>query len=325
MQHFDPKDMKVPEVYRLLQGGVAPRPIALVSTLSSTNIRNLSPFSFFNTFGGNPPTVAFSPSRRQRDGTFKDTYTNLAATRECVIQAVTYAMVQQVSLASTEYASDVDEFAKSGLTPIASDIVKPPRVAESPFQMECILKQMIATGDGPGAGNIAICEVVRFHVDENIWKDGQIDPQLIDLVGRNSADWYTHASGDAIFYVKKPNTTIGIGYDSIPQFIRDSDVLSANNLGQLGNSERLPTGLEAQDFAKTFPAAEGDPSEFERCQRLFDYRMMFRIARTTTSTNPERTAVRMELAARCALESANDHEFAWMALLYAEMVRRRDT
>ena len=322
MQHFDPKEMTVQEIFRLLQGGIAPRPIALVSTLSSSGIRNLAPFSFFNAFGGNPPTVIFSPSRRQRDGTVKDTYTNLTATRECVIQAVTYAMVQQVSLASTEYSSDVDEFVKCGLTPINSDKVKPPRVAESPFQMECILKQMIPIGDGPGSGNLAICEVVRFHIDERVVKDGQIDPQLLDLVGRNSADWYTRASGDAVFYVKKPITSIGIGVDQIPETIRNSGVFTASNLGQLGNSERMPTDDELRGFAALLSPAEGSSFEFESRHKHNDYRMMFRIASTTARTNVEQGATRMELAARCALESANDIEFAWKAALCAAMVRR---
>ena len=248
MRHINPKEASVREVFGLLQGGVAPRPIALVSTISASGEVNLSPFSFFNAFGGNPPTVAFSPSRRQRDGSIKHTYSNLMATRECVIQAVTHAMVQQVSLASTEYPEGVDEFQKTGLTPVPSELVKPPRVKESPFQMECTLKQMVPLGDGPGSGNLAICEVQRFHVAEDIFEDGVIHPDFIDLVGRNSADFYTRASGDAIFYVKKPLETRGIGYDRLPEFIRTSTVLSANNLGQLGNTERIPTEEEVTSF-----------------------------------------------------------------------------
>lgn len=322
MLHFDPKQISVNEVYRLILGGVAPRPIALVSTLSADGHRNLSPFSFFNAFGGNPPTVIFSPSRRQRDASTKHTYENLVATKECVIQAVTYAMVQQVSLASTEYPGEVDEFLKSGLTPIPSDLVKPPRVAESPFHMECRLVQMINTSDGRGAGNLAICEVMRFHVAEDVMKNGQIDPQLIDLVGRNSADWYTRASGEAIFYVKKPIDTRGIGYDQLPDFVRKSDILSANNLGQLGNSEKIPTSEEIVLFGHMFPPQEGDEALYRRCERHKDYRMMFRVARSLASIDPGRAASLIEQSARCALESANDIEFAWKAVLFAEMVRR---
>jgi flavin reductase (DIM6/NTAB) family NADH-FMN oxidoreductase RutF len=324
MLHFDPKQISVPEIFRLLQGGVAPRPIALVSTLSVDGERNLSPFSFFNAFGGNPPTVVFSPSRRQRDGSTKHTYENLMATKECVIQAVTFAMVQQVSLASTEFPPGVDEFIKSGLTPIPSEIVKPPRVAESPFQMECLLKQMVQTSDGPGAGNLAICEVVRFHVAEDIMQHGQIDPQLIDLVGRNSADWYTRASGDAIFHVRKPIDTTGVGYDQIPDFIRKSNLLSANNLGQLGNSERIPSAEDVATFGQMFPAVEGDEPYFDRCQRKSDFRAMFRVARSIGQSDLLRSAHLMEQAARCALDSANDTDFAWKALLFAEMTRHQN-
>jgi len=322
VRSIDPKQITVREVFKLMQGGIAPRPIALVSTLSPDGIRNLSPFSFFNVMGGNPPTVVFSPSRRQRDGSLKDTYQNLVATKECVIQAVTHAMVQQVSLASTEYPSDVDEFVKSGLTPIPSDIVKPPRVAESPFQMECVLRQMINTSDKPGAGNLAICEVVRFHVAEDIFNENEIDPQLIDLVGRNSADWYTRASGAAIFYVKKPIDRRGIGFDQIPEFIRKSDIFSANNLGQFGNCEKVPTSDEVRQYTDTLPAVDGDKSQFERHSRLKDYRMMFQVARSMAERNREEGVRMMQAAAKCALDANNDTEFAWSAALYSQQVYR---
>jgi flavin reductase (DIM6/NTAB) family NADH-FMN oxidoreductase RutF len=319
--HIDPQSISVQERYRLLQGGVAPRPIALVSTLSVDGWRNLSPFSFFNTFGGNPPVVVFSPSRRQRDGSVKDTYNNLMATKECVIHAVTYDMVQQVSLASTEYPSDVDEFVKSGLTPIASDVVKPPRVAESPFHMECRLMQMVPTGDGPGAGNLAVCEVVRFHVAEELFTGNQIDPQKIDLVARNSADWYTRASGDAIFYVKKPIDTRGVGYDQIPDFIRQSDIFSANNLGQLGNSEKIPTESDVRAFADLYPAGERDESLLRRSQWAGDFRTMFQVARKIATSDQQRGANLIDQSARLALDRANDTDFAWQAALFAQLVR----
>ncbi len=187
--------------------------------------------------------------------------------------------------------------------------------------MECRLAQMINTSDGPGAGNLAICEVVRFHVAEDVMKNGQIDPQLIDLVGRNSADWYTRASGDAIFYVKKPIDTTGVGYDQIPEFVRNSDVLSANNLGQLGNSEKIPTPDEVVLFGQMFPSTEGDEALFRRSERRKDFRMMFRVARSLSSKDRHRAASLIEQSARCALESANDTEFAWKAVLFAEMIR----
>src|SRR5690606_39340671 len=215
------KDFPQPKVHRIMLGGIAPRPIALVSTLSEDGIPNLTPFSFFNAFGSNPPIIAFSPARRGRDASLKDTYHNLVRTRECVVHSVTYDMVEQISLASTEYPSEVDEFIKSGLTPIDSDIVKPKRVKESPFQMECRLLQMHSFGDGGASANIAICEVLKFHVAEDIFRNGIIQPDLIDLVARMSANYYCRANGNAIFEVEKPVNKKGIGYDNLPQHIKD--------------------------------------------------------------------------------------------------------
>ncbi|MCU0365413.1 MAG: flavin reductase family protein [Ignavibacteriaceae bacterium] len=214
MLHYEPKNLTVLEVHKLLLGGVAPRPIALVSTISKDGINNLSPFSFFNAFGANPPVVAFSPSRRGKDATLKDTYNNLIAVKECVIQAVTHSMVEQVSLASAEYAPDVDEFIKSGLTPIDSDIVKPKRVKESPFQMECQLMEIKSFGEGGASANLAVCEVVKFHVAEELFTNGIIDPLKIDLVARMSGDFYTRA-GSGVFVVEKPIGKKCIGYDQI--------------------------------------------------------------------------------------------------------------
>ena len=317
MIHVEPKDLTVRQIFGYLQGGIAPRPIALVSTLSAGGLRNLSPFSFFNAFGGNPPIVAFSPSRRQRDGSLKDTYTNLMATKECVIQAVTYDMVQQVSLASTEYPSDVDEFLKSGLTPVPSDIVSPPRVAESPFQMECRLRQMIPLGESNGSGNLAICEVVKFHIADTIFKSGTIDPDSIDLVGRNSADYYTRARGTAIFSVTKPIETIGIGYDQLPEFIRQSTVLTANNLGQLGNSERIPDRAEAVQYIAAFTTLESNDDRFAFLEQSGQYTDVLRMALYFQSHHDPNSLAYFERAAKCALDR-NDVEFAWKTLLYAE-------
>ena len=248
MKDINPKDISILEIQKLLLGGVSPRPIALVSTVSADGKNNLSPFSFFNAFGANPPMVAFSSSRRVRDGSLKDTYNNLMQTKECVIQAVTYDMVEQVSLSSTEYETGVDEFVKSGLTPIDSNIVKAKRVKESPFQMECKLDQMINLGNDKGSGNLAICEVVYFHVEEDIFQNGIIHPSLIDLVGRSSGDFYTRANGESLFEIEKPLSKKGIGYDQIPQFIKSSHTFSANNLGKFGNSERIPSEEEVNSF-----------------------------------------------------------------------------
>lgn len=316
MRHVEPKDLPVREVHQLLLGGVAPRPIALVSTVSAAGVVNLSPFSFFNAFGANPPTVAFSPSTRGRDGTRKDTYFNIVATGECVIQAVTHAMVQQVSLASAEYPPEIDEFSKSGLTPVPSDIVKPPRVAESPFQMECRILQMVPLGDGPAAGNLAICEVLKFHVADDLFENGIIAPNRIDLVGRNSGNWYTRASGSAMFEVAKPLEKAGLGFDRLPAALLHSHVLTANNLAQLANCEIMPSENELQQFLEELtsnPPAEVSPGAFDRALRLGHYRDMLQISLLLAEGDPGR---RFELCARTALENG-DVRFGWMAALIA--------
>lgn len=243
MISINPQEKSVPEIQRLLQGGIAPRPIALVSTTGS-NGDNLSPFSFFNVFSSRPPVVVFSPARRGKDGSLKDTYNNIAETRECVIQAVTYAMVQQVSLASTEYPTGTDEFVKSGLTKVASALVKAPGVKESPFRMECKVKDIIQLGTEGGAGNLIVCEIVLIHLDETVLTGNSIDPHKIDLVARMGNDYYCRAQGEAIFEVEKPVVKKGIGIDALPEFIRNSSYLSGNDLGKLGNLETLPDAEE---------------------------------------------------------------------------------
>ncbi|MBU0982532.1 MAG: flavin reductase family protein [candidate division Zixibacteria bacterium] len=314
MIDIEPKDLTTQQVFGYLLGGIAPRPIALVSTVAADGTVNLSPFSFFNTFGANPPIVAFSPSRRVRDNTTKDTYGNLLATRECVIQAVTYAMVQQVSLASTEYGSEIDEFVKSGLTKVPSDIVKPPRVQESPFQMECRLQQMITLGDGGGAGNLAICEVVKFHIAEDIIENGVIQPERIDLVARMGADFYTRASGEAVFEVRKPLVTKGIGYDQLPEFIRRSDVLTANNLAQLANTEHTPSADDIREFRDSLEPVAGDRQAYERAARLDEYDTMMSLALTLAEDGAADASALMLRAAATALDDDNV-EFAWKAAL----------
>lgn len=207
MKTFDVASLTIQEKMLLFQAGIAPRPIAFVSTLSADGINNLAPFSFFNIFGVNPVIVGFSPSRRGRDGSLKDTYNNLMATRECVIQVVTHELVHKSNLASKEFPPAVDEFMEAGLTPIPSEMVKPFRVKESPFQMECKLYQMIPLGNAPGSGNLALCEVLKLHVAESLFVQGKehtIDPQKIDLVARMGQDYYARAFGPAIFEVKKP-------------------------------------------------------------------------------------------------------------------------
>jgi len=301
MRHIEPKNVPVLEVFSYLLGGVVPRPIALVSTLSSEGIPNLSPFSFFNAFGANPPVIAFAPSRRGRDASMKDTYHNLMATRECVIQAVTHAMVQQVNLASTEYPPNVDEFIKSGLTPVPSDIVKPFRVSESPFQMECKMLQMIHTGSGPSSGNLAVCEVLKFHIAEFIFENGIIQPNKIDLVARMGADFYCRASGEAVFVVQKPGDKIGIGYDQLPSYIKESTILSANNLGQLGNIESIPSDDEVDKLVTDL--------ERNNLNSLKDYEKMLVAALSSHDKNNK-----IEQAIKLALEQ-DDLEFASKAVV----------
>jgi len=237
-----PGDVKTGQLHAFLLGAIAPRPICFASTVDAEGRPNLSPFSFFNVFGSKPPLLIFSPARRVRDNTIKHTLENAYATKEVVINVVNHAIVQQMSLASCEYPAGTDEFAKTGLTPVKSTIVKPPRVAESPAQLECRVNQIIETGTEGGAGNLIICEVLAVHIsDAVLTPDGSaIDPHKIDLVARMGGDYYCRASGAAVFTVPKPNQALGIGVDALPESIRTSRVLTGNHLGILGNSSALP-------------------------------------------------------------------------------------
>jgi len=249
MISIDPKEIDTVKMQQYLQGAIVPRPIALASTINASGQPNLSPFSFFNLFSANPPILVFSPSRRVRNNTTKHTLANVKSTKEVVINVVNYDMVQQVSLASTEYPEDVNEFIKSGLTAICSDVVKPFRVAESPVQFECKVNEIIALGNGGGAGNLVICEVLKIHINENILdQSGAIDQYKIDLVARMGKNWYSRANL-GMFEVPKPITTLGIGVDQIPDFIKKSGFLSGNDLGMLANVEILPTKEEISIFA----------------------------------------------------------------------------
>ena len=236
-----PGEIKTGELHSYLLGAVAPRPICFASIVDKDGNPNLSPFSFFNVFGSNPTTLVFSPSRKVRDNTLKHTLLNIYETKEVVINVVNYAMVQQMSLSSCEYPKGVDEFTKSGFTKSASEKIKAFRVAESPVQMECKVRDIIETGTEGGAGNLIICEVLVMHINDNILNEkNQIDPHKIDLVARMGGDFYCRASGTAVFEVAKPNTQLGIGVDALPEGIRSSNILTGNNLGQLGNVHELP-------------------------------------------------------------------------------------
>lgn len=319
MFHYEPKDLSVREVHKLLIGGIGPRPIALVSTLSENGIPNLSPFSFFNVFGANPPVIAFSPSRRGRDKSFKDTYKNIINTKDCVVQVVTYPMIQQVNLASAEYPSDFNEFVKSGLTPVDSDVVKPDRVKESPFQMECRLLKMESFGEGGSSANMAICEVLKFHVAEDIFIDGIIHPELIDLVGRMGADFYTRAKG-FVFETIQPRMKQSIGYDSLPEFIKNSTIYSANNLGKFATTEKIPSEEEIRLFVEhlekeTTDNFESSEEAFYRYKEQNNFKKMLKTALSLTKENHPRIKLLFELAAKCALDN-NDIDFAWKAAMY---------
>lgn len=243
---FSPEDHEVSYVHRFMLGGVAPRPIAFVSTTDGSGNDNLAPYSFFNAFGANPPYVAFSPARRGRDNTTKDTYHNLLETKECVIHTVTHSIVEQMNLASCEYPSGVDEFVKAGFTKVKSDIVKAPRVLESPFHMECVLDQMIELGGKAGSGNLAVCRVVKFHTDESIMSNGMLDPTLLDSVGRNGGEFYTRANGDSLFQIAKPNRETGVGFDNIPDEVKSSELITGNELARLAMESAIPTLAEAK-------------------------------------------------------------------------------
>jgi len=250
MFSIEPKDIGTGKLHQYLLGSIGPRPIAFASTIDEQGKPNLSPFSFFNVFGANPPVLIFSPARRGRDNTTKHTFENAKKVDEVVINIVNYDIVQQMSLSSTEYEEGVNEFEKAGLTMLKSDLVKPFRVAESPVQMECKIVDIIETGTEGGAGNLVICHVVKIHVKEEVLdENGYIDQFKIDQVARMGGNWYSRARL-GMFEVPKPLATLGIGVDSMPATIKNSKVLTGNDLGKLGNVEALPDDTEIQDFLK---------------------------------------------------------------------------
>ncbi|QSE99107.1 flavin reductase family protein [Fulvivirga lutea] len=249
MLRVDPKAIAVPKMHQYLLGAVAPRPIAFASTIDKEGNVNLSPFSFFNCFGANPPILVFSPARRGRDNTTKHTYENVLEVDEVVINIVNYAMVEQMSLSSTEYPKGTNEFEKAGFTEEKSEMVKPPRVKEAPVSFECKVIEVKPLGDQGGAGNLVICEVLLAHINEDILdENGSIDPFKLDAVARMGGNWYARANGDSLFEIAKPLTTLGVGVDAIPSKIRNSTILTGNDLGKLGNVEELPTKEEIEEF-----------------------------------------------------------------------------
>lgn len=268
MLSLDPKELPQPKLHQYLLGAIGPRPIAFASTIDEQGRPNLAPYSFFNVFSSNPPILIFSPARRGRDNTTKHTLENALAHRECVINIVNYDMVEQMSLASTEYPLGVSEFEKTGLTPIASDVVKPFRVKEAPVQFECKINDVVALGTQGGAGNLVICEVVRIHVAESILdEEGRISPIKIDQVARMGGHWYTRAN-KGLFQLPQPMTQIGIGFDALPKDIKTSRILTGNELAQLAGVEGIPNETEVNEYKLTeladlFMEFEGRAAELE--------------------------------------------------------------
>jgi flavin reductase (DIM6/NTAB) family NADH-FMN oxidoreductase RutF len=245
MKTIDPKAVSTAALHGYMLGAVTPRPIAFASTIDSAGNVNLSPFSFFNVFSANPPIMIFSPARRGRDNTTKHTYENVLQVKEVVINIVNYDIVQQMSLSSTEYGKGINEFEKAGLTPLASQTIKPPRVAESPVQFECRVNEVISLGTEGGAGNLVICEVLKMHINEAVLDaDGKIDPVKLDAVSRMGGNWYSRAK-QGMFEVPKPLSRLGIGFDQLPEAIRTSKLLTGNDLAMLANVEVLPKGAKA--------------------------------------------------------------------------------
>lgn len=250
MKRIDPKEIPVPEMHSYLLGAVVPRPVAFASTMDKEGNINLSPFSFFNCFGANPPILIFSPSRRGRDNTTKHTYENVLEVPEVVINIANYNIVEQMSLASTEYPKGVNEFIKTGLTPEPSEIIKPPRVKEAPVSFECKVSKVMPLGKEGGAGNLVICEVLLMHIQTKILDEqGKIDPYKLDAVARMGGNYYCRVQGDSIFEIPKPAKKMGVGVDEIPEEVIKSMMFTGNELGRLGTIAKVPDKSEVKEFA----------------------------------------------------------------------------
>jgi flavin reductase (DIM6/NTAB) family NADH-FMN oxidoreductase RutF len=271
MYSLDPKELTIPALQKYLQNAIAPRPICFASTLDAEGNPNLAPFSFFNLFSSNPPIAVFSPAYSGRTGASKDTLENVKAVPECVINVVCYSMVYQTSLASSPFPRGVNEFVKAGFTPVESELVKPFRVKESPVQLECQVMEIKELGKQGGAGNLVICEILRIHINEEILDENkQIDTRKIDLVSRMGDNWYCRASGDALFEIAKPISTIGIGVDQIPEHIRNSSVLTGNNLGLLASVEALPSEEELIACRSRLPSFTDTEDRHRYAKALLD-------------------------------------------------------
>ena len=249
MLSIDLSEIGVPKAHHYLLSAVGPRPICFASTIDEKGRPNLAPFSFFNVFSSNPPIAVFSPSRSGRTGQHKDTFNNVQKVKQVVINLVNYKMVEQMSLASSPYSPETDEFVKSGLTPLKSELIKPFRVKEAPVQMECEVIEIKEFGESGGAGNLVICKILKMHIAEELLNDKKmIDQEKIDLVARMGGDWYCRTDSNSMFEIKKPISTKGIGFDQIPKEILNSTIFSGNDLGKLGGIEALPDETDVNEF-----------------------------------------------------------------------------
>jgi flavin reductase (DIM6/NTAB) family NADH-FMN oxidoreductase RutF len=274
MLTLDPKTLPIQKLHQYLLGAVGPRPIAFASTIDSEGNTNLAPFSFFNVFSANPPIMIFSPARSGRTNETKDTYKNVKLNPEVVINVVNYDIVHQMSLASSPYAPGVSEFEKAGFTALKSDLIRPMRVAESPVQFECKVNEVVELGQEGGAGNLIICEVVKIHINEEVLDaNGMIDQHKIDLVSRMGGNWYCRADQNSMFEITKPITTCGIGFDQLPADLKNSKVLTGNDLGHLAGIEELPNETDVNEYkllelSDLFVSLESEPVKLEESLHL---------------------------------------------------------
>ena len=249
MLEIDPNDISIKELHKYLLSSIGPRPIALASTIDVNGVNNVSPFSFFNVFSANPPILIFSPARRVRNNTTKDTLENVKKIKEVVINIVNEKIAEKMSLTSGEYPSEIDEFVKAGLTPIISKKIKPKRVKESPVQLECKVNQIIELGKEGGAGNLIICEVIFIHIHSSILNEkNEIEQDKIQLIGRLGNNWYCKAFDQALFEIQKPTEKMGIGLDRIPERIRKSYIFNQNDLAKLASVSNIPSNHEIEKF-----------------------------------------------------------------------------
>jgi len=274
MLTIDPKEIPVPKLHHYLLGAIGPRPIAFASTVDADGNDNLAPFSFFNVFSANPPIMIFSPARSGRTNETKDTYNNVKVIPEVVINVVNYDIVQQMSLASSPFAPGVSEFEKAGFTALASETIRPKRVAESPVQFECKVIEVKELGDQGGAGNLIFCEVTKIHINEAVLDEsGSIDQHKIDLVSRMGGNWYCRADQNSMFEITKPITTVGIGFDALPADVLNSSSLTGNDLGQLAGIEQLPNETDVNEYklielSDLFVSLEDEPIQLENALHL---------------------------------------------------------